>query len=142
MNLRKADAVLLLVLLLVVLAIFFVLRDFGFTLRSPRPPAPTQLAASAASSGPAGTASPAAFDDVVKQLEGAHRALEAGPLAAAGVTRLKSLYLECARETSHSRRDVEQAAFCQAVADALMHGHSGGSFERLIGWWRAVGRES
>jgi hypothetical protein len=53
-----------------------------------------------------------------------------------GEARLKAFYVDCARETSNHRMDVDQAVYCQAVADALIHRHFGGSLERLLAWWR------
>jgi hypothetical protein len=66
-----------------------------------------------------------------------HRALEAAQLDGVTVARLKALYLDCVRSTSEYRMDVDEAVYCQAVAEALMHRHFDGSFEKLLSWWRS-----
>jgi len=77
-------------------------------------------------------------DDVVSgQLMDEHRALEAAQLVAVSVAGLKALYLDCVRSTSEYRMDVEEAVYCQAVAETLMHRHFNGSMEQLLSWWRS-----
>ena len=76
------------------------------------------------------------FEVVSQQLIDEHRALEAAQLAASDSNRLKALYLGCARDTSSHRMDVDEAVYCQAVADVLMVRHFGGSLDRLLTWWR------
>jgi hypothetical protein len=77
-------------------------------------------------------------DDVsIGQLTDEHRALEVAQLVASSVPRLKALYLECVRSTSEHRMDVDEAVYCQAVADTLMNRHFNGSLEELLSWWRA-----
>jgi len=73
---------------------------------------------------------------VSEQLINEHRALEAAELAASDGARLKSLYLGCARETSTNRMDIDEAVYCQAVADVLMVRHFDGSLDNLLAWWR------
>jgi len=79
---------------------------------------------------------PLDFAIVSEQLTSEHRALEAAQLSASDGSRLKNLYLDCARETSVERMDVEQSVYCQAVADVLMHRHFNGNLDRLLGWWK------
>jgi hypothetical protein len=81
-------------------------------------------------------AEPLPFEEVIDQLNGEHRALEAAELLGSSSARLKSLYLECARQTSEQRMDVDESLYCQAVADVLMHRHFDGNLDLLIEWWQ------
>ena len=58
------------------------------------------------------------------------------PPDAAGSARLRAAYLECDRITAGSRVAPDVMAACQQVGDALRDREFGGSFERLLAWWR------
>ena len=124
---RTHAAAMLSALLFFTIAIYFLLEG----------PRLASLASSAQATTISDTpAGPPPFEVVARQLTDEHRALEAAQLAMADEPHLKTLYLDCARATSGIRMDIDEAVYCQSVADALMHRHFGGSFERLIDWWR------
>ena len=126
---RRNHATLLLALIAAAIGIFLILRA-GFT---------------PAADGPVEQATDAHYahterlsNDVVSGLlRDEHRALEAAQLVAVSVARLKALYLDCVRSTSEYRMDVDEAVYCQAVAETLMHRHFDGSLEQLLSWWRS-----
>ena len=127
MKSRTSAAAIVVSLLLVALAIVALLETPG------RPA--TGSVAQAATVRPA-PAEPLPFEEVIDQLNGEHRALEAAELLGSSSSRLKTLYLECARQTSEHRMDVDESLYCQAVADVLMHRHFDGNLDLLIEWWQ------
>jgi len=125
----RTSAVALSTLLLSTTTVFFILDMTSFA-----PPASGSSAH--ATTLPDAPAKVVPFEVVSEQLIDEHRALEAAQLAASDGARLKSLYLGCARETSINRMDIDEAVYCQAVADVLMVRHFGGSLDSLLAWWR------
>ncbi len=61
----------------------------------------------------------------------------AADLNALGESRQKELYLDCARESSRQRMDLDQAASCLVVADMLLANSFAGDFARMIEWWHS-----
>jgi len=129
MILRTSAAATLSALLLSTMAILFVL--------SPLRIAPQVTGSSAhATALQDAPAKALPFEVVSEQLINEHRALEAAQLADGDSARLKSLYLDCARQTSVRRMDVDEAVYCQAVADVLMVRDFEGNLDLLLAWWR------
>ena len=126
---RRNHATLLLALTAALIGSFLFLRA-GFT---PAAAGPVEQARNAQSV----RAEHLSNDVVSGLLMDEHRALEAAQLAAVSVARLKALYLDCVRSTSEYRMDVDDALYCQAVAETLMHRHFDGSLEQLLSWWRS-----
>jgi hypothetical protein len=129
MTLRKSDAAILLALLFSTIVVFSILRGLGFAPRVPE-------AAAKATSVVSAPVAPLPFETVVEELLGEHRALEAAELAMSGEARLKALHLDCTGGAPTDGTDVEQAVFCQAVADALVLRYFDGKPERLFAWWQ------
>jgi hypothetical protein len=60
-----------------------------------------------------------------------------GKLASATIDELKQVYLACDRTASRQVLDMESAARCSSVGEALQKRVFDGSFDRLLAWWRA-----
>jgi hypothetical protein len=52
------------------------------------------------------------------------------------VADLKAIYLECEQQASTALLDFDAAAECSMVSEELLERGFGGSFERLLQWWR------
>jgi hypothetical protein len=59
-----------------------------------------------------------------------------GKLASASIDELKQVYLVCDRTASRQILDMESAAHCSSVGEALQRRAFDGSFDRLLAWWR------
>jgi hypothetical protein len=128
MNSRTSAAAMLSSLLLVAIAFFVLPKTPGR-----HPAVGSVVQAATARQAPA---EPLPFEEVIEQLNGEHRALEAAELLGTSSSRLRSLYLECARQTSEQRMDVDESLYCQAVADVLMHRDFAGNLDLLLEWWQ------
>jgi hypothetical protein len=51
-------------------------------------------------------------------------------------SRLKAVYLRCARESSQRLLDFDEATRCVIAGDVLNARLFGGDFNALLGWWR------
>jgi hypothetical protein len=54
------------------------------------------------------------------------------------VEQLRTLYLDCDRQSSRHVLDLSSAIFCSSAADQLRIRGFDGSFERMLAWWRSV----
>jgi hypothetical protein len=61
---------------------------------------------------------------------------QAGKLASASIDELKQVYLVCDRTASRQILDMESAAYCSSVGEALQKRAFDGSFDQLLAWWR------
>jgi hypothetical protein len=59
-----------------------------------------------------------------------------GKLASASIDELKQVYLVCDRTASRQILDMESAAYCSSVGEALQKRAFDGSFDQLLAWWR------
>jgi hypothetical protein len=54
---------------------------------------------------------------------------------------LKTAYLVCDEQATHTILDFGQAARCSQIAEALLKQVFDGDFERLLQWWRVAKAE-